>query len=311
MGLCASSPHRKASRVGGVPAQLSQERVVAFRSSLQRKLSLFDDDDAGNERARRARGGTWMSVVVRPWDRAEGIALHRTFSPSREEIITAYNGGDMKLSGGRRYSYGTSFVLCSKHHKDVQSSLLAVRHDLAPAPPSAGPAAEPPANVYEGTAAAAAPVSVYEVVWLATRRKYEGQGHGVSLLRELLSLALVDGVSAVLVTANVASVGWWLSLAVDRCPWLVCKGPLLDSLVARARGGDGSGSGSGSGSGPTSGGGGGNGSTNNGPAPCSPLPGSERVPGGSARTRSSVRRQQQEWPRAELARESGPRLRPA
>ena len=137
-----------------------------------------------------------FKIITDAWTKGRGINLHKTFRDSEEEVRIAYEGGISYKRLKNPYSFEKSLcVVLRQYHemstkkRQVLSSAILVLHD-----------------------------DVFELLWLATKRKFESRGYGSKLFKLILQLARHAQLKGVMVMANKAAIPFWLNReSKNRC----------------------------------------------------------------------------------------------
>jgi hypothetical protein len=170
-----------------------RDDVVVFRQrfkyALERSQSLVT-----------RRDDVYCECLEEPWKAGKGSydvgdLFRSTFEKSTVEINMAFKGGkfnQLKHGVHINMDYGASIVLVLKSRKShsVYCACLLVVHSTKSG-------------------------DVFEMIWFATREKYQRQGLGTCLFRRVCQATKASGAKGLLVTANDNVSLWWMSLSKD------------------------------------------------------------------------------------------------
>ena len=196
MGLCSSTVGMgDGVKVMGTIEEVRQwrENVVTYRQrfkqTLQRSQSLVT-----------RRDDVYCECLEEPWKAGKGSydvgdLFHSTFQKSTVEINMAFKGGKFnQLKHGVHiemdYSSSIVLVLKSKKSHSVYCACLLAVHSTTSG-------------------------EVIEMIWFATRERYQRQGLGTCLFRRVCQATKATGAKGLLITANDNVALWWMSLSKD------------------------------------------------------------------------------------------------
>ena len=194
MGLCSSSSGDGIQRMGTFEeVRQWREEVVAYRQRFKQTMER-------SQALVTRRPDIYCECLESPWKAGTGNydvgdLFHSTFKKSTVEINMAFKGGHFKQQKAGmliEMNYGQSIVLClkSKKSNSVNCACLLAVHSTASG-------------------------EVFEMIWFATREKYQKQGLGMCLFRRVCQATKAAGAKGLLITASDNVALWWMSLSKD------------------------------------------------------------------------------------------------